>query len=134
MRPARRSTTKFSDRNFAVLKNLLTVFVLVLCCTALVVPAAAHDEHGTTFNASGATIYYEVFRSEFRSIKKSAYRFCVSPLLYGACCARCGARRARHHFQCVRRDDLLRSFRFGQRHAALRRERWPRLRPPISSR
>src|SRR6185437_11107866 len=50
-------------KNFAVSRTLLTMVALVICCTALVVPAAAHDEHGTTFNAQGATIYYEVFSS-----------------------------------------------------------------------
>ncbi|HKW89886.1 MAG TPA: alpha/beta fold hydrolase [Candidatus Acidoferrales bacterium] len=36
----------------------------VLFCFMLIAPAAfAHDEHGATFNAPGATIYYEVFGS-----------------------------------------------------------------------
>lgn len=51
-------------KNFAASRNLLAIAALVICCMALVTPAAAaHDEHGTTFNAPGATIYYEVFGS-----------------------------------------------------------------------
>ena len=51
-------------KNFAALKNLLTIAALFICCGALVVPASvAHEEHGTTFNAPGATIYYEMFGS-----------------------------------------------------------------------
>ncbi len=51
-------------RNLAAFKNLFTIAALVICCGALVVPAAAaHEEHGTTFNAPGATIYYEMFGS-----------------------------------------------------------------------
>ena len=39
-------------------------FAFLLLCFALAAPLAfAHDEHGTTFNAPGATIYYEVFGS-----------------------------------------------------------------------
>ena len=51
-------------KNFAASKNLLTIAALAICCTALVVPVVpAHEEHGTTFNAPGATIYYEMFGS-----------------------------------------------------------------------
>jgi len=51
-------------KNFAASKNLLTIAALAICCTALVVPVvSAHEEHGTTFNAPGATIYYEMFGS-----------------------------------------------------------------------
>lgn len=51
-------------KNFAALKNLLTIAALIIYCTALFVPVvAAHEEHGTTFNAPGATIYYEMFGS-----------------------------------------------------------------------
>jgi proline iminopeptidase len=51
-------------KNFAASRNLLTIAAFAICCTALVVPAAAaHEERGTTFSAPGATIYYEVFGS-----------------------------------------------------------------------
>ncbi|HEV2617043.1 MAG TPA: alpha/beta fold hydrolase [Candidatus Acidoferrales bacterium] len=51
-------------KGLAASTNLLTIAALVICCAAFVASAAtAHDEHGTTFNAPGATIYYEVFGS-----------------------------------------------------------------------
>jgi proline iminopeptidase len=63
-RPMPNITCARIRKNFAALKNLLTIAALIICCTALVVPvAAAHEEHGTTFNAPGATIYYEMFGS-----------------------------------------------------------------------
>ena len=42
----------------------LLIFASFFAISLLVVTSAsAHDEHGTTFNAPGATIYYEVFGS-----------------------------------------------------------------------
>ncbi len=44
--------------------KFLSVFAFVLLCFALAAPvASAHNEHGATFNAPGARIYYEVFGS-----------------------------------------------------------------------
>ncbi|MGH9865042.1 MAG: alpha/beta fold hydrolase, partial [Candidatus Acidiferrales bacterium] len=51
-------------KGFVVSKKLLAITALVIFCCPLITPiACAHDEHGTTFNAPGATIYYEVFGS-----------------------------------------------------------------------
>lgn len=39
------------------------IAVMALALGVVPIRASAHDEHGTTFNAPGATIYYEVFGS-----------------------------------------------------------------------
>jgi proline iminopeptidase len=51
-------------KNLFVLQIPALAFALILFCLLPVSPiASAHEEHGATFNAPGATIYYEVFGS-----------------------------------------------------------------------
>lgn len=50
-------------KNFCPTQFLIVAFALIPCLALLAQDALAHDEHGTTFNAPGATIYYEVFGS-----------------------------------------------------------------------
>lgn len=51
-------------KSFFALQISALAFALILFCFSLASPiASAHEEHGATFNAPGATIYYEVFGS-----------------------------------------------------------------------
>ncbi len=53
-----------SRRHFAILAPAAIVILAAFALLLTPARALAHDEHGTTFNASsGATIYYEVFGS-----------------------------------------------------------------------
>ena len=51
-------------KNSSAPRKLLAFLALAAICFFLAAPVvSAHEEHGTTFNAPGATIYYEMFGS-----------------------------------------------------------------------
>ena len=59
----RRTTSSVVGRRSRIFSLAIYTFAVTLALLSSPCRAAAHEEHGATFNAPGATIYYEVFGS-----------------------------------------------------------------------